>query len=258
MPGEPQPNSGGYTMPTSGAGGYGQPPADPGGYPAQPSSGAGGYQPPPTSGAGYPPQPTSGGGYPPPSSGAGGYAVPPTSGGGYAAPQPGYAAQQPGYAAQQPGYAAQQPGYAAPPPAQGYPPVQQQYGGYPPQGGYAAPAGAGTADEKNMILIAHWGGVAGLLVLGGLGGWIGPLIAYMSKGNESPLVRAHAVACLNFHITWAGANLLAWIITGVTCGFGIPLVFIAIIIPIIFGIIGAVKAGNGEFYKFPVSISIVK
>jgi uncharacterized protein len=216
-PAENAPSSGGdYTMP-SGGGDY-----------AAPSSGAGGYEPPPSSGGGgYSPPP----GPQPPSPGVGGYAPPPSSGAGYG-PTGGTA--YPGYPnpTAQPGYGAQ-PGYPA-------------YG--QPQGGYV------SADDKTYIMIAHWGGVAGLFIGGGMLGWVGPLVAYVSKGNQSPVVRAHAVTTLNFYLTWAGITLIAWVLA--FCTFGLTL--LSWFIPVVIGIIGSIKATNGEFYRYPMAIPLVK
>jgi uncharacterized Tic20 family protein len=240
----PSSGAGGYTPPSSGAGGYPPPSSGAGGYPP-PSSGAGGYpppQPPPSSGAGGypPPQPSSGaGGYPPPqpSSGAGGYHTYPSEQAYGAAPGAGYAT--PGYGAQPGGYAVQ-PGYG------------QQPGAYGPPPGYA------NADDKTYVLIAHWGGVAGVFVGGGFLGWVGPLISYLAKGNVSPTVRAHSVMALNFHITWAIAYVASFLLALVTCGFLFFVPFIAWLIPLIFGIIGSVKATNGEFYRYPMTIPMIK
>jgi uncharacterized Tic20 family protein len=224
-----------YTPPpSSGAGGYAPPP----------SSGAGGYAPPPSSGAGY--QPTSGaGGYtPPPSSGAGGYPTYPSQEQGYGQPpQAGYG-QPP------------QAGYGQPPQA-GY---GVQPGAYGQPGGYGGPPPAGypTNDDKTYAMIAHWGGVAGVVIGGGFLGWVGPLIAYVAKGQQSPVVRAHAVTSLNFHITWAIAYAVSFILLFVSCGllFFVPL--LVWLVPLIFGIIGGVKATSGEFYRYPMTINMIK
>ncbi|MEU7870996.1 DUF4870 domain-containing protein [Dactylosporangium sp. NPDC049140] len=185
---------------------------------------------------GPPSDPNSG--YPPPSSGGGAYGTPPTSGAGYE--QPGY--QQPGYQQQQPGYqqpgAYQQPGYQQP----GY----QQPGAYGQPG---APVGYANSDEKTWAQIAHFGGLVG---------FIGPLIALLAKGNESPTVKAHATEALNFHITWGIAILVSAIIA--VCSFGI-LFFLPLlvwIVPVVFAIIGGMKATNGELYRYPMSIRMIK
>lgn len=136
-----------------------------------------------------------------------------------------------------------QPGY--PPP--GYPPP----GGYPPAGGYQAPSpGYANSDEKTWSLLAHFGGI----VLG----FIAPLITMLAKGNESPTVRAHSVAALNFQITWGIATIIASILA--VCSFGIlfflPLITWAVVI--VFSIIGGMKANEGQLYSYPMTITLVK
>ncbi|WP_344614635.1 DUF4870 domain-containing protein [Dactylosporangium salmoneum] len=175
--------------------------------------------------SGYPPQPpVSGGGYTPP----------PTSGGGYQ--QPGY--QQPGY--QQPGY--QQPGYQQP----GY----QQPGQYGAPGmGGPAPVGYNNSDEKTWALIAHFGGI--------LVGFIAPLIALLVKGNESPTVKAHANEALNFQITYGIALIITWIIGACT----IILIFVPLLLwiyVVVMCILGGMKANNGELYRYPATLRLIK
>ncbi|HEY6592611.1 MAG TPA: DUF4870 domain-containing protein [Asanoa sp.] len=182
---------------------------------------------PPGDGYGGPPDPNS---PPPPGSGGGAYPPPPTSGAG---------------------------GY---PPSGGYPPAG---GGYPPAGtpgagyyGAASPAGYATNDEKTWALVAHFGGAAGAFIGGGTLGWVAPLVALLAKGNESPTVRAHAVAALNFQIVWSVVTIIGWAL--VFCIVGIVIVPIASIIAIVFGIIAGVKANEGQLYRYPMSINLVK
>jgi uncharacterized protein len=194
-------------------------------------------EPPRPPGEGYPdpnaPQPptSGGGGYPPPTSG-GGYAPPP--GGGYAPP----------------------PGGGYPPQGGGYPPQQ---GGYPPGGGgyYAGgPGGFTNAEEKTWALVAHFGGALIALISTGTLAWVPPLVAMLAKGNTSPTVRAHAVAALNFQITWAIISVIGWVLVCAVVGFIIwP---IAMLIQIIFGIIAGVKANEGQLYRYPLSINMIK
>ncbi|WP_091442396.1 DUF4870 domain-containing protein [Micromonospora yangpuensis] len=204
------------------------PPADPFGYepptaPLSGTSGPGDYPPP----GGYPPpeQPTSGG-YPPPFPGTGGY--PPPGGN----PPPGN----------------------YPPPGGNPPPGV----GYPTGGGYGGPpAGYPSSEEKNWALIAHFGGALGVVVGGGLLGWVAPLIAYSAKG-QSPAVRAHAVAALNFQLTWVIALALSFVLAFVTCGvlFFVPM--LVALVPLIFGIVAGVKAGEGVLYRYPMTSRFIK
>jgi uncharacterized Tic20 family protein len=200
---------------------YSPPPSDPPPYQA-PSSGAG-YAP-PSSGAGYAPPPASGAGFPqPPTSGAGGY---PPGGG---APPP-YGA--PGY---DPSQAYGAPGYGTP--------------GYGATGGYA------TSDDRTWSLLAHFGGAIGAFVSGGPLGFVGPLIAYLAKGDQSPTVRAHALAALNFQLLWSIIAFATYFVSW--CLLFIPSIII-FGIQIAFGIIAGIKAANGEPYKYPMSVNFIK
>jgi uncharacterized Tic20 family protein len=132
-------------------------------------------------------------------------------------------------------------------------------GGYtaPPVTGQVAPVGYANNDEKTWALIAHFGAIVGVL-FGGIFGWVAPLIAMLVKGNESATVRAHSVSALNFQITWAIAGVIAYIIGIVTCGIGFAIVWVVWVVPIVFAIIGGVKANEGVLYKYPMSIELIK
>ncbi|MDP9791548.1 putative Tic20 family protein [Catenuloplanes nepalensis] len=239
----PGSGAGAYPPPTSGAGAYPPPTSGAGAYPP-PSSGAGGY-PPPSSGAGaYPPPPTSdAGAYPPPTSGAGAYPPPASDAGAY--PPPGGHGTPPG-------------GYGTPPGGYGTPP-----GGYgpPPGGGYGqgpqfgAPGHPGSKadyanDDKTWVILSHIGGV--------LFGFLAPLIVLLVKGNESQIVRAHAVEALNFQITVGLAALVAVVLTACSFGFLFFLPLIVWLAALIFGIMATIKVNDGEWYSYPMTWRVVK
>lgn len=133
----------------------------------------------------------------------------------------------------------------------------QQPPASPPPGGGAPPPGYSDSEEKTWALIAHFGG-AGIILISAVLGWLPPLIAMLVKGNTSPTVRAHAVQALNFHITWAGAMVIALILA--VCSFGLLFFvpFLVALVPIIFGIIAGIKANEGTVYNYPVAIKLIK
>ncbi|MFV2082898.1 DUF4870 domain-containing protein [Micromonospora sp. LOL_021] len=145
------------------------------------------------------------------------------------------------------------PGGASPPPG-GYPPP----GGFPPGGpayGGQPPSGYATNDDKTWALIAHFGGALGAFISFGPLGFVGPLIAYLVKGQQSPAVRAHALAALNFQILWSA---IAFVLLFVSwCLLFIPSL-VVFAIQIIFGIIAGVKANEGTLYKYPMSANFIK
>ena len=132
----------------------------------------------------------------------------------------------------------------APPPGGGYgsapPPPGGAYGAPPP--GY--PSGQlSQQDERMWAMLSHIGAV----VLG----FLAPLIVMLVQGDKSPFTRANAVESLNFQITLLIVGIP---LTIITCGLGA----VIFIVGIVFEIIGGVRANNGEAYRYPVNIRLVK
>jgi hypothetical protein len=197
--------------------------------------------------AGYPQGGATQGGYP-----EGGFAPGGPGQGGY--PQGGFAPGGPG-----------QGGYAQ----DGYPPGGFPQGGYPPggfpQGGYPPPAyspppgpppmGYASADDKTWALVAHFGGAAGMF-LTLFFGWLAPLIILVSRGNQSPTVRAHAVAALNFQLTWTIVAAVGAITVCFLIGWFILVV--AWLVGTVIGIIAGLRANDGQLYNYPLAFPLVK
>jgi hypothetical protein len=113
-----------------------------------------------------------------------------------------------------------------------------------------SPTGYANSDEKTWALIAHFGGI--------VVGFIAGLVALLVKGNESPTVRAHAVEALNFQITWSAATLIASILAVCSFGFLFFLPLITWLILLIFSILAGVKANEGQLYRYPLSLRLIK
>ena len=210
------------------------PPAEPGpsSYPpAEP--GASSYPPAEPGASSYPPaEPGPASSYPPPEYGQPPYA-PPYAPGGPAAP--GY--QQPGY--QQPGY--QQPGYQAPPaPGYGY-----QQPAYPPAYG---PTPLSPSDERLWATLAHVGPI--------LTSFLAPLLIWLILRERSRFVDDQGKEALNFQIFLAIVYVVGAILTVIIVGFAI--IFAAWVVSIVFGIQGAIVAGRGEPYRYPLSWRVIK
>jgi uncharacterized Tic20 family protein len=116
-------------------------------------------------------------------------------------------------------------------------------------------SGYANNDEKTWALVAHFGGAAGAFISGGILGFVGPLIAYLAKGNQSPTVRAHAVAALNFQILWSGIAFLLIFVSW--CLLFLPTLAV-MAVQIILGIMAGIKANEGQLYRYPMSVSIIK
>lgn len=133
------------------------------------------------------------------------------------------------------------------------------YGGPPAYGGGAAMS---PGEERTWAGAAHWSAlVAAFVALA----FLGPLVVLLAKGNQSAYVRRNAVESLNFQLSmliygFAG-TIVAIVLTVVTLGFGL-LVIIPLALAfggfwLVMTIIGAVKTGNGEDYRYPLTIRMV-
>ncbi|HSK25304.1 MAG TPA: DUF4870 domain-containing protein [Jiangellales bacterium] len=164
----------------------------------------------------------------------------------YGGPPPG----PPPYGEQPPG----QPASGGPPPGPAYggpPSGQPAYGG-PPRPG--APAPLAPDQERTWGLVAHLSAFAGSLV-GGLT-FLGPLIVMLTMGERSPFVRRHAVEALNFNLSVLIYALVSLLTLLVLIGFVLlPLVVVAWAV---LTIVAAVKANQGEEYRYPFTIRFVK
>ena len=147
--------------------------------------------------------------------------------------------QQPQYGAQQqPQYGAQQPQYGAP----------QQFGAPP----YGAPRTLPPDQERLWGGAAHWSAlVASLLGLA----FLGPLIVMLTKGNESAFVRRQAVESLNFQLSMLIYAIASAILIIVLVGF--LLLLVVAVLWLVFTIMGAIKASNGEDYRYPLTLRMV-
>ena len=108
-------------------------------------------------------------------------------------------------------------------------------------------------DERLWAMLAHLSAlVAAFIALS----FLGPLIVMLTQGQRSPFVRTQAVEALNFQITTYIAGIVSALLLLVAIGFILlPLVAIAWLV---FTIIGGIKANNGEDYRYPVNIRLVK
>lgn len=123
----------------------------------------------------------------------------------------------------------------------------------PAAGGMQAAAGgatvaAGSSDEKTMGMLAH--------ILGIVLGFLGPLIIWLMKKDESAFVDYHGKESLNFQITLFIAYTVSFLLMFVLIGFLLfPILFL---LQLIMPIIAGMAANKGEYYKYPATLRLVK
>ncbi|MCW4384598.1 DUF4870 domain-containing protein [Salinibacterium sp. SYSU T00001] len=131
----------------------------------------------------------------------------------------------------------------------------------PPPGQYSTPQPMSPADEKLWATLVHIGGI--------FFGFIPALVGYLVLKDRGPFVRDHTRVALNFQISYTiyavAATVLLLIIAiplaFVTFGLSFGLVYLVFLLPIvatIFMIIAAVKANQGVYYTYPLTIDFIK
>jgi uncharacterized Tic20 family protein len=105
-----------------------------------------------------------------------------------------------------------------------------------------------TKDEINLALLSH--------LLGIFTSFVGALVLWIMKKDESAFVGQHALEALNFQITIAIAFAICMVLTFILIGvFFIPLVYAA---NVIFCILGAMAASKGNEYRYPFAVRLLK
>ena len=85
---------------------------------------------------------------------------------------------------------------------------------------------------------------------------IPPLIVWLLKRDESPEIDAHGKEALNFQISMLIYNAIAAVFCLVLIGFVIlPVLWI---LNAVFVIIAAIKASDGELYRYPLTIRFIQ
>ncbi|MFZ4682610.1 MAG: DUF4870 domain-containing protein [Terrimicrobiaceae bacterium] len=116
----------------------------------------------------------------------------------------------------------------------------------------AQPPSSGLSD-KQWAVITHLSAFAGLALPAG--NILAPLVLWLVKKAEVPSLDQVGKDVLNFQISWSIYLLLS----GLSMFFciGMILLPVAAIAWLVFVILGAIKASNGERYNFPLTIKFL-
>ncbi len=116
----------------------------------------------------------------------------------------------------------------------------------PPEEPAAQPVPESTKEERTSAMLCH---------LLGLVSVIGPLVLWLIKKDESPLVDDQGKESVNFQIT----VLIAYFVAGLTCFLGVGVVLVPVISigNLVLIIIAAVRANEGERYRYPICLRLI-
>jgi len=114
----------------------------------------------------------------------------------------------------------------------------------------AQPAGDQPApgkEERTLAMLAH--------LLGIVVGFIGPLIIWLVKKDESPFIDDQGKEALNFQLTVLIALVVSSALTFVI--IGCVLLPAVAVVNLVFCIIGAIRANEGQRYRYPLTIRMI-
>ena len=102
-------------------------------------------------------------------------------------------------------------------------------------------------DDKTFGMLAH--------LLGIFTGFVGPLVIWLIKKDESPFVDDQGKEALNFQIWMTIGAIISYFLMAVLIGcITLPAIIVMVLV---FGIMGTMKANEGVAYRYPVNIRII-
>jgi len=118
----------------------------------------------------------------------------------------------------------------------------------PPPLNVPPPVAKPDSNEKLLVILCHLSLFLGV-------GIIFPLIIYLVKKGESEKITAHARESLNFHISLFIYGVIAVFLCMIVIGF--PLLIALMVMALVLPIVAAVKASEGNFYRYPLCLRLV-
>jgi uncharacterized protein len=116
--------------------------------------------------------------------------------------------------------------------------------------------GAGAVDQevRNTAVAAHLSTFAGLVVP--FGSVIGPLAVWLTRRDRDPFIDDAGREALNFGISIAIYGVVA--LVGALMLVGIPLLIAGVIAWVVLASLAAVKASQGQSYRYPLTLRLVR
>jgi len=109
-------------------------------------------------------------------------------------------------------------------------------------------------DERMWAMLCHLSALAGYVIP--LGNIFGPLIVWIMKRDEYPLVEDQGKESLNFQISLFIYVIVAAILSIIL--IGIPILIALVLFGLVMVIIAGIKANEGAKYRYPVTIRFLK
>jgi uncharacterized Tic20 family protein len=117
-----------------------------------------------------------------------------------------------------------------------------------------APGQLSESDARMWAMFTHLSALPGSFVL--IGSIVLPLVIWQIQKEKSAFVDFHGKEAVNFNITIAIAVCLSFLLMLIL--IGVFLIWVVGVVWLVFTVIAAVKANNGEYYRYPLTIRFIK
>lgn len=107
---------------------------------------------------------------------------------------------------------------------------------------------------RQWAMLCHLSAFAGFVIP--LGNLLGPLLFWLLKRQEHPLVDHNGKEAVNFQISLTIYAIISAILIIVI--IGIILLVALLVFEIVMIIIASMRANNGEMYRYPLTIRFIK
>jgi uncharacterized Tic20 family protein len=124
----------------------------------------------------------------------------------------------------------------------------------PPMPPYSSQPPFSDSDSRTWAVITHLSAIPGSFVV--IGSVVAPLIIWQIQKERSAFVDFHGKEAVNFNITMAIAAAVSFFLIFILVG--LFLIWVVGAVWLIFTIIAAIKASNGEYYRHPISFRFIK
>jgi uncharacterized Tic20 family protein len=104
-----------------------------------------------------------------------------------------------------------------------------------------------TSEDRNFAVIAHLLGIVTMFV--------GALIIWLIKKDDSPFVDDQAKEAINFQITIFIAQAVAGLLMAI--GIGCVMMPVVLVANIVLCIVAALAASQGRWYRYPMTLRLI-
>jgi uncharacterized Tic20 family protein len=107
------------------------------------------------------------------------------------------------------------------------------------------------AEARTWAMLCHLSSISGFIGVP-FGHIVGPLVVWLVKKDQFPLVDDQGKESLNFQISMTIYGIVALFLCFVL--IGIPLLVLLVFVDLVLSVIASIEASHGQLYRYPFSI----